>query len=91
MKWKSNYIKFQRQKREKAQAKRQSAAKRVLANKIISDLAKEGKKEKESGKGENSPGINSKRGSRSLEKRSMLTRERKNPKKIKEQRQRKRH
>lgn len=51
----SNYAKFQRQKREKAQAKRQSAAKRAAANKIISDLAKEGKKEKESGKGENSP------------------------------------
>ena len=56
MKWlKVTTPKFQRQKREKAQAKRQSAAKRAAANKIISDLAKEGKKEKESGKGENSP------------------------------------
>ena len=36
----SNYAKFQRQKREKAQAKRQSAAKRAAANKIINDLSK---------------------------------------------------
>ena len=50
----SNYAKFQRQKREKAQAKRQAAAKRAAANKIINDLAKEGKKEK-AGKGEDSP------------------------------------
>ena len=50
----SNYAKFQRQKREKAQAKRSAAAKRAAANKIINDLAKEGKKEK-AGKGEDSP------------------------------------
>ena len=50
----SNYAKFQRQKRERAQAKRSAAAKRAAANKIINDLAKEGKKEK-AGKGEDSP------------------------------------
>ena len=55
MRWaESNYAKFQRQKREKAQAKRQSAARKLAANKIINDLAKEGKKEK-AGKGEDSP------------------------------------